>query len=233
MNKIYGYKEQDVIALAEFIKDRGNKSLSQTFREFAELHGKAQGTVRNLYYALAKLSKEDEGFCLKYLNGKPLSVSKIEGFTEEEEKDLVKKVLIGRGDGVSARGVIMSLSNGDGKIALRLQNKFRNAIKNKPRLVAEVVKELKDEGKTVGATNEKESSLDLISERQMLKLKREINGLVGRIAIKVRRENEYLKERVNCLERENLRLSTLLYGEGKRVGAMRFFKAREDDSALN
>lgn len=233
MNKIYGYKEKDVIALAEFIKDKGNRSLTSMFKEFGALYGKAQGTVRNLYYALAKLSKTDEEFCLKYLGGRPLSVGKVEGFTQEEERALVKSVLVGRREGVSARGVIMKLSNGDGKIALRLQNKFRNALKNKPRLVAEVVKELKDEGRELAVVSEKERTFDLISERQMQKLKNEINGLVGRIALKVRKENDYLKERVNVLERENLRLSALLYGEGKRVGAMRFFKARSDDSALN
>ena len=77
MEKIYGYKEKDVLGLAEFIKNRGNASLSSVFEKYGLASGKAKGTVRNLYYALAKFSSENQEFCDKYLDGKPLKVSKI------------------------------------------------------------------------------------------------------------------------------------------------------------
>ena len=41
------------------------------------------------------------------------------------------------------------------------------------------------------------------------------------------------RERVSVLERENLRLSTLLYGDGKKVGAARYFKVRGREELLN
>jgi hypothetical protein len=63
MEKIYGYKEKDVIGLAEFLKKKGTLNLSETFVEYGRENGKAKGTVRNLYYALAKRSNFDKEFC--------------------------------------------------------------------------------------------------------------------------------------------------------------------------
>ena len=233
MNKIYGYKEKDVIGLAEFIKARKKESLSDIFALYAQNSGKAKGTVRNLYYALAKTTKTDEEFCKKYFDGNPLSVGKIEGFSQDEEKELVKKVLLAKKEGQSVRSIIMELSEGNAKLALRYQNKFRNAIKNKPRFIAEIVKELKEEGQEIGLNSRTDSSLEYISEKQLLALKREINNLVGKIALKTKKENELLRERVSVLERENLRLSTLLYGDGKKPSAVRYFKIREREELLN
>jgi hypothetical protein len=66
MEKIYGYKEKDVFALANFIKEKGELPLSTLFERFGAINGKAKGTVRNLYYALAKKSNADKEFCQKY-----------------------------------------------------------------------------------------------------------------------------------------------------------------------
>ena len=77
MEKIYGYKQDDVVLLAEYLKNRRGGSLSKVFYEYGKMHNKATGTVRNLYYALAKKSAEDEQFCNKYFDGVPLKVSKI------------------------------------------------------------------------------------------------------------------------------------------------------------
>ena len=124
MEKLYGYKTSDVIALAEFIRKRENQSLSLIFEKFGEKYGKAKGTVRNLYYALAKKSNEDQAFCAKYLNGKPILVSKIIGFDGVEEKELIEKIVLEKSKGRSVRSIIMSLADGDAKIALRYQNKY-------------------------------------------------------------------------------------------------------------
>lgn len=232
MNKIYGYKQNDVIALAEFIKKWDERPLSVMFREFGALYKKAQGTVRNLYYALAKLSREDQDFCDRYLDGKPLLVYKPEWFTDEEEKELIKRVLLGKREGRSARSVILQLSSGDARLALRLQNKFRNAIKQKPRLVAQVVSQLKEQGQEIKENLFREQT-ELISQKQLERLKSEINGLVYRISEKVKRENSKLKERIGYLERENLRLSTMLYEHGKAARASRFFKMKGEENVIN
>ncbi len=233
MNKIYGYKESDIIGLAEFIREKRYPSLKQTFAGYAMLCGKADGTVRNLYYALAKHSKNDLEFCNKYLGGKPLEVNAIEEFSDEQEKDIVKKVLLGQKQGRSARSVIIELTGGDAKQALRYQNKFRNAVKNKPRLIAELLSELKMENPNANKKVVSEDFCSLITDVQLKKIKSEINGLVSRIALKTQRENQRLKERVSILERENLRLSNLLYADGKNPKAIRYFRANNGEDMIN
>ena len=231
MEKIYGYKEKDVIGLAEFIFNKGTLSLSSVFERYSAQSGKAKGTVRNLYYALAKHSQTDEDFCAKYLGGKPLSVSKIVEFDKGEEKKLVKKILAAKSQGRSARSAIMELAGGDGKIALRYQNKYRNAVKNKPELIEKINCELKEEGFTL---NEQQKPIrEYISDIQFNKLKGEINNLVSRIALKTKKENEFLKERIAVLERENLKLYSLLYGENKSVQAIKYFRTGGSENIIN
>ena len=96
MDKMYGFKEKDVIGLAELIKNRGSKSLSDVFNEYGLINGKAKGTVRNLYYALAKKSITDTEFCKKYLDGKPLEVNPIIQFDIEQERELIKKIILAK-----------------------------------------------------------------------------------------------------------------------------------------
>ena len=231
MEKIYGYKEKDVIGLAQFIKNKGASSLSTVFEKYSAQSGKAKGTVRNLYYALAKHSQTDSQFCAEYLGGKPLSVSKIVEFDKGEEKELVKSVLKAKSQGKSCRSAIMELSSGDGKIALRYQNKYRNAVKNKPELIQKINLELKEEGFTL---NEQQKPIrEYISDIQFNKLKGEINNLVSRIALKTKRENEFLKERITVLERENLKLYSLLYGENKSIQAIKYFRTGGSENVIN
>lgn len=232
MEKIYGYKEKDIIGLAEFLQSKGNQSLSKVFENYGVKYGKAKGTVRNLYYALAKMSVKDSEFCDKYLNGKPLNVGKIVEFKDCEERQLIKKILIATANGKSVRGAIMELSNGEGKVALRFQNKYRNAIKNKPALINEIIKELQREGTDVCAPC-KEDEKEFLSEMQFKKLKNEINNLVFKIAEKEKRENARLKERIILLEKENLRLCNALYGSSQPAELINFFSRGGERNVLN
>lgn len=211
MEKIYGYKEKDVIQLAKFISERKDKTLTKTFNEFAVEHGKSKGTVRNLYYALAKLSNKDQEFCDKYLNGQPIFVSEVENFSKEQEKELVKKVLLLKHQGKSVRNAINLLANGDAKLALRYQNKYRNFIKTKREELNLLLEEIKKEN---GVTIELETikTQEYFNEFQLKRLKAEINGLVSRISQDLQKENQMLKERINFLQNENLKLNRLLYG---------------------
>lgn len=211
MEKIYGYKEKDVIQLAKFISERKDKTLTKTFKEFAVEHGKSKGTVRNLYYALAKLSNKDQEFCDKYLNGQPIFVSEVENFSKEQEKELVKKVLLLKHQGKSVRNAINILANGEAKLALRYQNKYRNFIKTKREELNLLIEEIKKEN---GITIELETikTQEYFNEFQLKRLKTEINGLVSRISQELQKENQMLKERINFLQNENLKLNRLLYG---------------------
>lgn len=232
MEKIYGYKEQDLIALARYIGENKRETLSATFTAFAKRSGKAKGTVRNLYYALVKLSLKDADFRDKYLGGKPLSVNTSVAFSREEERNLVKNVFLKVQTGKSVRKSISELACGDEKTALRFQNKYRSVLKNDPALVANIVEEIKSEtGKTVSIRRYKSPATAAQNER-ITALKREINGMVERISLNLRRENEFLKLRVKKLETENLRLNSLLFG-GKKRGALKFFSNDGDNDAIN
>ncbi len=232
MEKIYGYKEKDIVGLAEFLKERGGEPLTNVFTKYALINGKAKGTVRNLYYALAKMSNTNKDFCDKYLDGKPIEINNIIEFDYQEEKKLVKKILTERQCGKSVRSIIMNLANGDAKLALRYQNKFRNLLKNKPSLIAEVVGEIKNEGKGEVLIVTEKNVQNVITDQQFNRLKAEIDALIGRISLKLKKENEYLKERIGVLENENLKLISLLYGKEK-ASAKKYFKPSTPKEYIN
>ena len=215
MQKIYGYKEKDVKGLAEFITGRKRGALTEAFGEYAEMTGKARGTVRNMYYALAKLSAKDKAFCDEYLGGKPLEVEKIVTFGAEEEKELITSV-------------VKEITGGDAKKSLRFQNKYRGIMKNKPELIESVRKELAAQGELPLRTYDKRAfkvvsrGTGALPETQLRRLKAEINGLMMRVAAGIRKENAVLKDKLAALEIENLRLKNTLYGNGGKNSAMRF-----------
>lgn len=232
MEKIYGYKEKDLIALARYIADNESATLSETFKKFAILSGKAKGTVRNLYYALAKLSRTDEDFREKYLGGKTLSVNTSVVFNKSEERALVKNVFLKIQSGKSVRKSISELARGDEKLALRFQNKYRSILKNNPALVAEVVEEIKSETGNPVVIKRYKTAESAAQRARTDKLKNEINAMVERISLNLRRENALLKLRVKKLETENLRLGAMLFGDKKR-GALKFFSNDGDNGMTN
>ncbi len=226
MKKVYGYKEKDLISLAEFLQTRGGGTLTSTFKEFATQSGKRVGTVRNLYYALAKLSASDEEFCKEHLGGKAIRVAIAKPFCEQEEKALLKKILCAIKEGKSVRKGISELACGDAKKELRYQNKYRSLIKNKKELVKEAVKEIKEETGVTVTIEDKKRKLSAPSPVQTERLKREIDGLVERIAFSARKENRLLKERIQKLEEENANLSEKL--RIKRYAAEGFFLEKKN-----
>ena len=94
MEKIYGYKISDIEGLIECLKQNENAPLTKVFECYAQKTGKSKGTIRNLYYALAKASYQDKDFCDKYLGGNALNVQKILPFSDDEEQKLIKEVLL-------------------------------------------------------------------------------------------------------------------------------------------
>lgn len=230
MSKIYGYKEEDVIKLAEFLVEQKQGKLTEKFEKFARQTGKAKGTVRNLYYALAKMSQNDLEFCKRYFNGQSLKVDKIVEFSDCEERQLIKQILLKKSQGQSVRSAIKDLSLGDEKTALRYQNKYRNAVMKKPELINEIKNQLKKDGVVF---DDQVKRIDVcIDETQFLKVKKQINQLVLRISSKERKENEYLRAKVEVLEKENLRLSNQLYGKSG-AEAIKFFRTRSGEGVIH
>ena len=205
MNKIYGFKENRVREFSEYLLKRGNsQKLTQTFSEYSALSGMSKGTVRNMYYALAEACKKDEEIQKAYLGDRVINVSKAEVFSIEKEKDLVKKVLWGKICGKSIRKTVYELADGNDKLALRYQNKFRNVTKDKPNLIDEMSAEVEKE------TGESYDYRKHTGEFVYKRLEKEINALVDRISTDVKKENADLKLKVAALTEENIKLYNAL-----------------------
>ena len=205
MDKPYGYKESDLIALAKFVKD-GNadgKTRSRVFREYAEVSGKAEGSVRNLYYALAEYAAKNAEFAQKYLGGKPFTVKRAENFTQDEERKIISEIEDYKKKGVSVRQAALKMADGDAKTALRIQNKYRAFA----RLKAE--------------SDFSAERFYVSDEFTVQRLKKEINRLADNIALELKKENAALKRRIAVLAGENERLKKNAYKE--RGGAAEYF----------
>jgi len=193
MSKIYGYRETDVKNLYEFVKENKKMPLAQAFFAYGNLYGKSKGTVRNLYYAMAKKSREDENFSKEFCGGEKLLVKKNVMFGKDEEKSLVNKINDMVSQGFSVRKAVLTLANGDATLALRFQNKYRNLkfVKKKQTLTGEQLlknKIFKSDGKDNFKFHDGEA---------VARLKKEINGLYDRLLKNLKAENEYLKSRLS------------------------------------
>ncbi len=227
MVRIYGYRQNDILGLIKFVKENEGIPLSQIFLLYGNKIGKAKGTVRNMYYALAKYSTTDKDFCEKYLDGKPIRVEKIVEFKSEEEKELIEKIISATNGGRSVRSVITELAGGDMKLALRYQNKFRNVLKIRSELKERV------ENSRIYSFVEPNKKTVKVNEVSFKKLKTEIDNLINRISGKLRRENDYLRSRIAVLETENIRLRNILYGNSKVADAVRFANRTKDETLIN
>lgn len=223
MDKLYGYKEKDIEGLVKLLDERKGETLSKVFTEYAKISGKSKGTVRNMYYALVKKCNEDKNYLDKYSVNMNLSAQKIVGFDDEQERTLVKSILLGKRQGRSARNVILELSGGNEKKALRFQNKYRNVVKNKEYLIKEIISEIRREnGETFDFEYQVKPSVK-VPDYHLKKLQNEINGLIERVTERLQRENAYLKGRIGELEVENIKLKTLLYGGEVKTKTADFF----------
>ena len=179
MNKINGYTQEEATGLIEYIYQGKNagKTLSYLFETYGKEHSRAKGSVRNYYYAFLK--KRDDSRVSEILDGKDLRAGTIKPFTEEETDEMLRRVLTEKSKGVSVRKAIMSVSQGDERLMLRMQNKYRNLLKKQPERVAKAAKE-------AGIPEEK-----TFLQR---KLEREIDALYSRLAIEIGRAS--CRERV-------------------------------------
>ena len=186
MNKINGYTEEEATGLIEYICSGRNagKTLSYLFETYGKEHSRAKGSVRNYYYAFLK---NQDGRAKRILEGKNLHAGTIRPFTEEETDELLRKVLAERSKGYSVRRAIMNVSQGDERLMLRMQNKYRNLLKKQPERVERAARE-------AGIPEDK-----TFLQR---KLEKEIDMLYSRLALDLRRENEALRAELEKLRKD-------------------------------
>lgn len=191
-----GFNLKEKEKLIEMAKDSKQKgySLTKVFEDFAKKTNRASGSVRNYYYELIKTEGEFE----------ELQANKILPFTKCETAKLVSEILTRASCGKSVRKVIKEISK-DEKEALRLQNKFRNVIKQEKPFVLAIMRGLEVSGKEyLDPYKKQREKRGYIYNR----LKREINSLLERLENKEKMVNKELAEKLEILEEENKSLKS-------------------------
>ena len=184
MNKINGYTEDEARSFVQYIYAgrRAGSTLTSLFEGYARQSGRAKGSVRNYYYALLRSTGDEKVRAL--LRGTGLKAEPIHAFSDEETDRLLRAILTEKSKGMSVRKAIRNLSEGDEKLMLRMQNKYRNLVKKQPERVQRVARE-------AGLPEEK----TFLQRR----LEREIDALYERIASDLKEENRRLREELEKL----------------------------------
>lgn len=213
MNKINGYTEEEAKNLVDFIKEgkKKGKTLTYLFECYGLQNGRAKGSVRNYYYALMKNERGDERI-VRLLDGSELSVEKIREFTEEETDEALRSILAEKSKGLSVRKAIFNLANGDDKLMLRLQNKYRNTLKKEPDRLARLAAELglSEDAERMKKAASRPKAVKPLPDKDFLRrrLESEINALYDRLAQALKEENARLRAE-NASLRAELEKTTL------------------------
>ncbi len=111
------------------------KPLRDVFVQVGQQLNRKPNSIRNYYYARVKEEPK-------------LAPSKVtfRAFEQEELHQLLRDVLMARGQGESVRSCVTRRAGGDRSAMLRYQNKYRSILKNKPEMLMEVAQELRMEG---------------------------------------------------------------------------------------
>ena len=218
MKKINQFETKEIIEGAKLAKKEG-KSLKKAFLEFALKYGYSEGSVRNHYYKVVKTTKKGSDLYEKLGLTDRLIPVFIKEFSLAEEKELLYLIAKGVALGKSVRKTILELSNGNEKLALRYQNKFRNLVKENSPLITHAVDRVEKElGVKVYFQKRAKSS-------EFKKLENEINKMLDGIIRGISEENRKLKARASLLEKENTALKKVVKKTMQDQNFDRFAKA--------
>ncbi len=168
MEKIYGYNKDVLEKLNRYVEKHNGEKKVDIFNAFAKRYKRKSGSVRNMYYALAK----QKGF--------ENSVRKIIAFDKGAEDKIISHVLIAKSKGVSVRKALIELANGDMKLYLRFQNKYRAILKKDKKRIDDALLMLKATGKINEEYWATEEVKKRISPVVFDKLSKEIENLLLR-----------------------------------------------------
>ena len=113
-----------------------NQPLKAIFAQVAAATGRKPNSVRNFYYACLKREDSDQA----------PHAAPFQTFTAEEVRALMREVLAARANGISVRACVQRMADGDRKLMLRYQNKYRSVLKSRPSMVREIMAEMTEAG---------------------------------------------------------------------------------------
>jgi hypothetical protein len=143
-------EESDTLFSAVREASRQGTPLRSVFEQVASSLGRKPNSIRNYYYAQLRQRPETG------LN----RAAPFQTFTDEEVRELLRTVLISRGQGISVRACVMRMAGGDRGLMLRYQNKYRSILKNRPHLLSEIAEDLRREGVAVPDNAEAARQMD-------------------------------------------------------------------------
>lgn len=114
---------------------RARLPLKTAFDAIASATRRRPNSVRNHYYTQLKPTEKCEPAFLP--------------FSEEETDRLLKAVLLARANGQSVRACTLAMANGDTRLMLRYQNKYRALLKAQPDRVKRMCAALRQDGHAV------------------------------------------------------------------------------------
>lgn len=132
-----GWQEAETARLFTAVREANaaGAPLRSVFEALSGDLGRKPNSIRNYYYACLRQQPDAE-------NRTPA----FQPFTPEETHELLRQVLMARGQGMSVRACVMKLSGGSHSRMLRYQNKYRTILKTRPEMIAQVCEELQREG---------------------------------------------------------------------------------------
>ena len=198
MAKINGYSREEAESFVKYIcqgKGQG-KTLTRIFEEYAAATHRAKGSVRNYYYALLKST--DNAEVREILKGTSLRAEDVRPFTDEETDKILREILRQKSRGVSVRRAVLNLADGDDKLMLRYQNKYRNVMSKQPERIERLMKECGLDSSD-GGRQALEDKINNLYDRLNSSLKDEVKRLTALVK-KLTDENSLLKLQVKNLQ---------------------------------
>ena len=133
-----GWQDAETAQLFTAVRQANDEGrpLRTVFEQLSGDLGRKPNSIRNYYYA-----------CMRtHPDAAPARMEPPRQFTSEETHDLLRRVLIAKGEGRSVRSCVMEMADGDRSRMLRYQNKYRTLLKHRPDLISAVREELAEEG---------------------------------------------------------------------------------------
>ncbi len=169
-----GWSDVEKNKLFEEIKVAKEKgvSLRCVFEKMGQDLHRKPNSIRNFYY-LQILKEMPE--CKR--------AAPFDMFSKKETDWLLQAILLAKGQGVSVRKCVYDLSNGDKKLMLRYQNKYRAILKKHPEMIHNLCEKMKSAGQTVSDPTHKafENSFSKKQEQEDI---RRLYDIISKMVVK-------------------------------------------------
>ena len=144
------------------------------------------------------MKSTDNAEVREILKGTSLRAEDVRPFTDEETDKILREILRQKSKGVSVRRAVLNLADGDDKLMLRYQNKYRNVMSKQPERIERLMKECGLDSSD-GGRQALEDRINSLYDRLNSSLKDEVKRLTALVK-KLTDENSLLKLQVKNLQ---------------------------------